>query len=357
MKKLIPGLFILLILFSFKGKAQNSENSKIGLFDSDQVLNITLSGSIRELVRDRSDDAKYHPLTLSYKNPDSSLTKIPVKGKTRGHFRRTQGGCFYPPLMLNFSKEEVPKTSLFHKLNKVKLVTPCRDDKYVINEYLVYKLSNLISPKSFRARLVKVIYIDTVKDKHSEPSYGILLEEEEQMAERNNMILLDRMKVQPQHTQFSDFLKMAVFEYMIGNTDWSVQYLQNVKLIAADTVSIPSPVPYDFDHAGIVGAPYAKPAEALQLGSIRERRYRGYCITDMSKFDGVFADFRKLENEIYGVYKNCLLVEDSYIKSTMKYLDEFYKTINDPVAASKAFMYPCDMDGTGNVVIMGLDKK
>ena len=291
------------------------------------------------------------------KNPDSSLTSIPVKVKTRGHFRRTQGGCSYPPLMLNLSKEETPETSLFHKLNKIKLVTPCRDEKYVINEYLVYKLSNLISPKSFRARLVKVVYMDTVKNKSSEPSYGILLEEEEQMAERNSMILLERKIVYPQQTQFSDFLKMAVFEYMIGNTDWSVQYQQNVKLIAADTLSIPSPVPYDFDHAGIVGAPYAKPAEALQLGSIRERRYRGYCITDMSKFDGVFADFRKLESEIYGVYTDCLLVEENYTKSTLKYLGEFYKTINDPVAAKKALMYPCDKDGTGNVVIMGLDKK
>jgi hypothetical protein len=219
----------------------------------------------------------------------------------------------------------------------------------------VYKLSNVITPNSFRTRLVRVTYNDTEKGKTSEPLYGILLEEEDQMAKRNDMVAVEK-KLRPEQVQSKDFLKMAVFEYLIGNTDWSVQYLQNVKLIAADSLSVPIAVPYDFDHAGIVSAPYAKPAEALQLSSVRERRYRGYCISDMAQFEEVFAFYRQLEKEIYGVYKNCPFVEESYITSTVKYLDEFFKTINDPSLAKTAFTYPCDTDGTGNVVIMGLDK-
>ena len=42
------------------------------------------------------------------------------------------------------------------------------------------------------------------------------------------------------------------FEYMIGNTDWSVEYLQNIKLATVDSNSAPITIPYDFDHAGIV---------------------------------------------------------------------------------------------------------
>jgi hypothetical protein len=91
---------------------------------------------------------------------------------------------------------------------------------------------------------------------------------------------------------------MAVFEYFIGNTDWSVEYLQNVKLLATDTNSVAYTVPYDFDHAGIVSPPYAKPAEQLQLSSVRERRYRGYCLTDLSLLRPFFTEFLQLRDKI-----------------------------------------------------------
>lgn len=349
-------LFVLLLtcLIFTEGKTQLASE---GLFDSEETLTIKLSGNIRELVKDRSDEMQYHDITLSYKSSDSSLVSFPIQIKTRGHFRRTQGNCSYPPLMLNFSKGSAPKKSLFSHQNKLKLVTPCNSEKYVLREYLVYKLSNLVSPKSFRARLVKVIYDDTEKGKISEPLFGILLEDEHQMAKRNNAILIEGKMVRPERTQSDDYLKMAVFEYMIGNTDWSVQYYQNVKLIAADSVSMPYTVPYDFDHAGIVDAPYAKPAEALLLSSTRMRRYRGFCLTNLSALDNTFAHYNKLKEDIYNVYSKNPLLEESYVKGTIKFLDDFYKTINTPKSVSTEFGYPCKKDGTGNVVIQGLDKK
>jgi hypothetical protein len=259
--------------------------------------------------------------------------------------------------MFDFSKDNPPQNSLFDRQLKMKLVTPCRGDKYVVREYLVYKLFNLITPKSFRARLVSVIYDDTVKGIQSEPLYGILLEEEDQMAQRNNAIIMKGKLVKPEQTRSDDFLKMAVFEYMIGNTDWSVQYLQNVKLIANDSLGVASTVPYDFDHAGIVNAPYAKPAEALLLNSTRERRYRGYCITAMSVFDKTFEHFNLLKEDIYGTYSKSPWLEDSYVKNTLKFLDDFYRIIDNPKTAKAEFGYPCNADGTGNVVIKGLKKK
>ncbi|MBK5279508.1 MAG: hypothetical protein JJE09_11670 [Bacteroidia bacterium] len=359
MKRLARSFFITCFLSCFLctiGKTQVPQLA-VGLFDSEEVLNIQLSGKIRELVKDRSDDMQYHDITLSYKASDSSLVTIPIQVKTRGHFRRTQGNCSYPPLMLNFSKDYTPQNSIFHNQHKIKLVTPCKNEKYVLQEYLVYKLSNLVSPKSFRARLVKVTYNDTDKGKISEPLYGILLEDEHQMAKRNNSILIEGKMVRPERTISEDYLKMAVFEYMIGNTDWSVQYYQNVKLIAIDSSTMPSTVPYDFDHAGIVDAPYAKPAEALQLGSIRVRRYRGYCMNNLSSLDGIFSHFNQLKEDIYNVYTKNTLLDQGYVKATVKFLDEFYKTINNPKLANTDFDYPCRKDGTGNVVIQGLDKK
>lgn len=350
-------LFILSCMLCARVAAQPGQALAAGLFDSDEILDIRLSGSIRELIKDRSDDMVYHPLTLSYRNADDSLVSIPLKSKTRGHFRRTMGSCAYPPLWLNFAKKRTPEESIFYQQDKMKMTTPCRNDKYVVREYLVYKLYNLITPKSFRARLVRVVYDDTVRRKVSEPLFGILLEEEKQMATRNEAVTIEDKLVRPEQTQIDDFLKMAVFEFLIGNTDWSVQYYQNVKLIAPDSVSTPSTVPYDFDHAGIVGAPYAKPAEALQMSSIRQRRFRGYCIPTIASFDKTFALFNGLKEDIYDVYRTCPFVDEGYVKSTVKYLDEFYELINDTESAESEFGYPCNEHGTGNVVIKGLREK
>jgi len=341
-------LFALIVLF-MRGYGQSS-----GLFDEDELLEITLTGKVGELMKDRGDDPKYHEFRLSYKNKEHASVEMSVKIKARGHFRKLKQNCAYPPLLIDFSEE---KSGLFSGQEKLKLVTPCRDEKYVVREYLVYKMYNLVTPKSFRARLVKFSMISNEsKGKNIESLFGILLEEEDQMAKRNHSITIDGKLVRPQQTQPDDFLNMAVFEYLIGNTDWSVQYLQNVKLIASDSLSIPSTVPYDFDHAGIVGAPYAQPAAELQMTSIRERRYRGYCVNDMKQFDIVLSRFSQLKDDFYKVYAGNTLIDEGYAKSTYRYLDEFYNTVSDSTKLRAAFQYPCRSDGTGNVVIKGLKK-
>ena len=149
-----------------------------------------------------------------------------------------------------------------------------------------------------------------------------------------------------QSSELETFLKMAVFQYMIGNTDWSAEFLHNIKAIAFDSLSIPSVVPYDFDHAGIVDAPYALPAEQLQLTSIRERRFRGYCIFDMNL----------LKPQFYAVYTSCPLLDAKYVSSTIKYLDQFYETLNNPKKLAAEFHYPCDGSASG-VIIGGMGTK
>lgn len=238
----------------------------------------------------------------------------------------------------------------------MKLVTACRDDKYVVREYLVYKLYNLLTPKGFKVRLVKVSFDEPGKKKNEKPFYGIFIEEEGQVAKRNGTTLLDGKLVRPELARREDFLRMAVFEYFIGNTDWSVQYLQNVRLLASAGSGPPITVPYDFDHAGIVGAPYAKPREELLLSSTYERRYRGFCMNDMNAFKEVFDQFNQVKPDIMNVYTNCPYLEKSYTKNTLNYIEAFYKTINNPRAAQRDFEYPCQEGNTGNIIIKPLDK-
>jgi hypothetical protein len=323
------------------------------LFDSDEIFDITLTGNIAALLKNRKNEAKYFPFILTYKKENEKEISIPIRAKTRGHFRSQKGNCNYPPLLLKFS--EGNSSDSFQENVSLKLVTPCRGDEFIVHEWLVYKLYNLITPQSFRARLVKVTLQDENNTKNKKPFYGIILEEENQMAKRNNDIILKK-KIRPQEVMQHSFLKMAVFEYLISNTDWSVEYLQNIKLIATDSNAVPVAVPYDFDLAGIVNSPYAKPAEELKLNSVRERRYRGYCVRDMKLFDSTIAFYNGIKNEIYKTYTSCTLLDAKYVGATVKFLDEFYATINNPKFLKKEFQYPCDPDGTGNVIIRGLRK-
>ena len=74
----------------------------------------------------------------------------------------------------------------------------------------------------------------------------------------------------------------------------------------------------------------------------------------MTAFKEVFAFYNELKGKIYAVYSGNPLLDEKYIKTTLKFLDDFYATINDPKKAQKEFLYPCEKSGTGNVVIKGL---
>ena len=349
------------IFFVLTGKAQPHIDSSSsyqqrlgkGLFASDELFDIRLKGNIREVLNDRIDSSKKHPLILFYRDKDSNEISLPVEVKTRGHFRKLKENCSYPPLLIRFPKNGPQKSSVFSEQNKLKLVMPCKDDEYIIREWLVYRIYNLITERSFRTRLVRVKLDDVKSKKEASPFYGILLEEEKQLTKRNKSVSVNR-KLIPQQTLPNAFLTMTVFQYLIGNTDWSIEYMQNIKFLAADANGVPIAVPYDFDHAGLVNAPYAQPAEELRMSSIREWRYRGYCIQDMTVFDDVIAKFNQLKNDIYALYTGCPLLKAKYLNSTIKYFNDFYATINNPAALKKDFLYPCDKDGTGNVVIKGL---
>lgn len=342
MKKIIICLFYFLPIWCV---------AQTGLFDSDSILQIKLSGDIRKLMNDRRDNPDEYPIVLSYMDGSREIS-IPISSRTRGNFRRKLGGCIYPPILLIFKNHPEKENTLFHEQQKLKLVVPCKDDDYVVREYMAYRIFNLITPMSFKARLIKLV-LDDDKKKNQAAFYSILLEEEDQMAKRNNMIAVEK-KILPILTDTRTFLNMAVFEFLIGNTDWSVEYQQNVKLIANDSLSQPFTVPYDFDHAGLIDAPYAQPAEALELSSVRERRYRGYCLTDLKVYSESFEVFNKNRNQIYSLYQSAPYLTSSDKTIAIKYLDGFYNTINDPEKMKKAFSYPCNERGTGDIIIKGI---
>ena len=357
MKIFLVTIFWFLISFDVYKKKENhaaiTPSLEKGLFEADEIFEISLKGNTRELLNDRSEKSKYHAMIISYKKNDGSGINIPVEMKTRGHFRKLKENCTYPPLLIRFFPNSLHRSSIFSDQSRLKLVMPCAGDDYIVREWLAYKIYNLVTPQSFRVRLVKVKLEDAKNKKPINAFYGLLLEEEQQMAARNKATLTEQ-PLRPNQTQQDASLRTAVFEYLIGNTDWSVEYLHNIKLIKTTATSLPVTVPYDFDHSGIVNAPYARPPEELLLKSVVERRYRGYCITDLSVFEPTIALYNKVKKDIYDLYANCTYLDARSIKAILKFLDGFYQTINSQKAWQKEFPYPCDKNGTGNIVIKGL---
>jgi hypothetical protein len=350
---LLPAIVFLLTSVSAAFQDETLPNQLQGLFDSEEVLEVRLEGDIATLMKDRGEDPSYHILKLHVQNVDLEES-LDLRVRVRGNFRRLRENCKTPPLKFNFKKHEVPEHSLFAGQPELKLVVPCDGEQYVIREYLTYKLYNVFTEYSFRVRLVRLTYHDTGKNQLSDPLYGFLIEDKEVLASRSNATLIERTQLRPEIVDREAFLRMSVFAYMIGNTDWSVQYLHNIEMLFLNNENVYVAVPYDFDLVGLVSSPYAKPAEALKLRSVRERVYRGYCHEDLSVFNSTFEQFQQLNPDIYRIISENTLLKQNYINFATDYIDDFYDTLNDAKKMSTAFSYPCNSRGTGNIVISGM---
>lgn len=350
----IFGLFVS-ISVSSAATIQYQDTKQPRLFESDEVIELRLEGNVNELLDDRGEDPSYHLLELHYKEKNSTVNSLDVRVRVRGNFRRLKENCRKPPLKFNFKKHEAPASSIFAGQKELKLVVPCDGEKYVLREYFTYKLYNLITDYSFKVRPVRFSYHDTEKNEITDPVFAFLIEDQDVLASRKRATLYDRNNLRPKSIDEDSFLRMSVFAYMIGNTDWSVQFQHNLKVLFLKEEKVFVAVPYDFDLVGLVSSPYAKPAEALRLSSVRERVYRGYCLEDLSSLKPIFDEFRALKPQIYDLYTGNELLEDDYIESTLKYFDDFYKIIDDRKKRDKEFSYPCSEYGTGDVVISGMD--
>jgi hypothetical protein len=358
--------FALLVVLSINAIAQKktkaakdttkTDTTKSGkhlgpLFKHDTMLVFTIVANMKPLLRDRGDKPIDHLAVLKYARKKKAPIDIPIKIKVRGNFRRQTANCEFPPLLIDIDKQK-KKNSVFDYQNHLKLITHCVNEEYIFQEYMVYKIYNLLTDYSFKARLARVTYQDSAAKRPTETKMAFLLEDETDLAKRNSLKMYELKQLRAEQLDSLAMARLSVFEYLIGNTDWSVPFLHNIKLLT-NGVSLPVPVPYDFDHSGIVAAKYAAPSEALPIISVRERLYRGIAYP-LPIFEQVFAQFRTLRPQIYALYENNSLLQPNYVKKTVKYLDEFYEVINNPKAVKREFVDVGTENQAGGAVIKGL---
>lgn len=319
------------------------------LFADDPVLEVTIAAPLSTLMDVRPDKA-YLDGSFSYVGPDGTRRKFGVKLRTRGNFRRDPEHCNFAPIRLNFRARELDGT-LFEGQDKLKLVTHCRanDGRYeqlVAREYIAYRLFHELSSLSYAARMMRVTYFDTETGDSLE-RLAFVIEDDAAVAARNGLQLARVRNVEPADLDPARQNLVHVFEYMIGNTEYSFvnpepdkNCCHNVDMLTADGGPPYLPLPFDFDFAGLVNAPYAQPNPRYPIPIVRARYYKGVC-SNNDLLPGTLRQFLDRRDAFDAIARKARFLSGKSRRSIRAYLEDFFRQVSDPLKAEEALADRC----------------
>lgn len=330
-------------LDSAKVVERKAEAEALPLFKANDAVTFTLIADFKTVNKDRDTlSTKEYPATMVI---DSAGTekKIAVKLRTRGHFRLMQRNCAFVPLRINFTKKDMKGTA-FEGQDKIKLGTHCQNnadyEQYVLREHAAYRVHNALSPRSYRTRLAKVTYQDSVSGKPPETHNGLLFENEEDVAKRLEGEVVELRRALFDDVDPQQINEVSIFEYFIGNTDWSLYALHNIRLVRKLDGTL-LPMAYDLDFSGLVGTRYATPDYRLSIKSVKQRLYRGPCRT-VDELEPSLNVYRQKETEVLGIYDNIPGLDPRYVKDAQSYLKEFFTMVKKPRDVKSNFVDACE---------------
>lgn len=320
-----------------------AQNSKIDLFETETPLECTLAFDLRKLNREKLQELEQEAL-MTCRRGDTIILEKNIRIHARGISRKQL--CYLPPIRLNL-EDSVKKSGGFKKHKSIKLVTHCELSKtfqeYVLKEYLIYKLYNLLTEESFRVRLMNVRYIDTGRKKpKAYVGYGFVIEDIDVVADRNDAFEIEVNTLNREHLDKVAMQRVAIFQFMIGNTDWSVPGLHNLKLLRSNDYKrvAPIPVPYDFDMSGFVNAAYAIPDLLFPIENVRERYFRGFCGT-LEEFHEALQPFYEIKEAVYQTILEFEYIQEKTRTNLIRYIDEFYEIIESDNGIRYEMMNSC----------------
>jgi hypothetical protein len=306
-------------------KIRDDVSKSLRLFEKDDLLELSLRFDITAFKRNKSKE-EYLPAILTlYLNKTDSINKD-IKIRARGQTRRTI--CSFPPIRLNFKKSESPNDE-FKNIDKLKLVTHCEPGHqiYTLKEYLIYKLYNVLTDYSYRVRLARINYINTGKKSKPDIEYAYFIEPADVLGKRVNCTEVKTANLTQKNIRPEMMDRMAIFNYFIGNTDWSVPIKHNVTILAQsfpENPNLAAIVPYDFDYSGLINADYAVPYVGLGLKSVLERRYLGIC-RSQEVFMRELKEFSDKKKEMIKVINDFPYLNAKTKKEMIMYLEGFFR--------------------------------
>jgi hypothetical protein len=320
------------------------------LFAAEAPLDLRIEADFGQIRRDREDENPEREGVVYVRNADGSEAAWPVQVRTRGNFRLQTNTCDFPPIRLNFAASAM-EGGVFEGQDKVKLVTHCRDryEPNVLREYLTYRIYNQLTPASFRVRLARVTYHDTSGREDPMTRLAFFIEMEEALAERlGGRVLEDEELAEglnPGLISAGDAVRVDLFQYMVGNTDYTMYFpsdnggLHNIVAVERGPVGV-VPVPYDFDWTGFVDARYAKPNPLLNLRSVTDRIYRGFCRPTID-YPATYVGFLEQRPNIDRMIAGFAVMEEDDRRAAIRYLEEFWETLENERRADRRIEGAC----------------
>jgi len=314
----------------------------LDLFGESDPLHITLTLDLKKYQREKFK-GNYMPVHFLYQLNDSVQLEKEMRMKARGKFRRNH--CSLAPFWLDIRKSDRKKDGK-QDVNRIKIVTHCKGsqayEEYVLKEYLCYKIYNIISPVSFRVRLVRMTYVDTGRDNKRTEGWAFMIEPEQLLAQRMDAVVIKRDDLMTELLRPWEIDVLALFQYMIGNIDYSVYGRQNMKFLGLPGYGSSgyTPVPYDFDYTGLVDAYYAVPSEFLPIKSVRERLYLGPC-REESAYLAAVEHIRQCKEEIFQMLNEFEFLDQKDKKGVFDYLEKYYKLSENPKSLIYSMQKTC----------------
>ncbi len=300
------------------------------LSDGKEALDITIEFDMAPLMENRYNE-KAQKATLSYKNTNKEIESFDIKVSLRGKYRRRV--CEFPPLMIKFPKKDLRARGL-NDHNDLKLVTHCIDDKLIGNdnvakEFILYQLYNELTDNSYRVRLLKVTYKDINNNYQKIKRWAFLIEDTDEMAERLGGEECEKcLNIPTDSIDSRNENLTALFQFMIGNADWSSTMNRNLKFVNRGKNGKKLIVPYDFDFSGMVNASYAIPSSDYGLTSIKDRVFLGREVSHQ-----IFEENIKLlldkKRALYKIIGNFKMISPDAKTGMFDYIDTFYDIISE----------------------------
>lgn len=319
------------------------------LFSENSEVQLVLEGPVGALVRASRRSTDPYPAAAIVDGQ-----RYDIELSARGLSRRTGGICTFPPLRLDFQREQVRGTPMRGQ-NRLKLVTRCRAgsryEQLTVLEYTAYRLFNEITPLSFRVRPAVVTYRDTNGRRREEVQFNFLIEDVDDLARRNGLVALDVLSNQVRSSELDPAAatRVGLFQFMIGNLDWDMvagpageDCCHNGKLLAGseNSRSAVVPVPYDFDFSGFVDAPYALPPEGIDVSNVRVRRYRGLCRHN-DQLPSAIAHFQARRQALYAVIDGEARLPEARRRAARRYVEDFFAVLDDPGRVQRDLIGRC----------------
>ena len=301
---------------------------------NNNVVNLTIETNLDSLMINKKRIV-YQQATVRVTDAMQGDVTHTIKVSARGRSRRKY--CDFPPLKLKFKKSSLKELGLNSKYKSIKLVTHCSEGteslNNVLEEYLGYQLYNVLTNNSFKTQLVKIKYIDSATGE-SYKKFGILIENTDEMAERLGGEEIEKMGLPIEEYNKTQLNLLATFQYMIGNEDWRLDFLRNVKLVKMPTGKITA-VPYDFDAAGLVNASYARPDADFRLKSVLQRRFMGQFDSKDERAETI-NEFLVKKEQLFQTVKEVKYLDKVTKRAAVAYLNLFFDIIENPKSLKRA---------------------